>query len=720
VTADSARDMLDWAIAQSPVNIALADTQMRQLRLNASFCRSLGLPDEAAGLGRPLSDLVSGPQVESAEAAARAVARTGKKALWRGVAQMPGETDHHAVEISLSPVRDPAGQVRGVLAVVFDMTDQHRARERLALVNEATSAIGSTLDMTRTAEELVEVAVPRLADFATVDLLGSVFRGDEPTSEPFEFTAPFRRLACGSVLDGAPEAQVRPGDESAIPGHTPTIGRLTRGLLVQHDELRAAIGQWAKHDGERAEHVAGYGFHSLMIVPLRARGATLGIACFVRHQRPEPFEDDDLVLAEEIVARAAVCIDNARRYSRERATALTLQRSLLPQRLPGQAAVQVATRYLPAGTGVAVGGDWFDVIRLSGSRVGLVVGDVTGHGIRAAATMGRLRTAVRTLADIDLEPGELLSRLDDVVARIADEEALPQGGEGATDLSATCLYAVYDPVSRCCSLARAGHPPPAVVAPDGTAEFLDLPAGPPLGLGGLPFEEAEIQLAEGSLLVLYTDGLIESRQRDIDAGLTAMRKVLAVADADADANTDPGTGDGDGDGDRAPGSPHAPPPLEAVCDSLVEALLPERAEDDAALLVARTRALPAAQVASWDLPPEPAVVAGVRARAARQLAAWGLEEMSFTTELIVSELLTNAIRHAEPPIRVRMILDGELSCEVSDGSSTAPHLRRADRYDEGGRGLLLVAQLADRWGSRLTATGKTIWSQQPLPPGRAA
>ncbi|HEY2288401.1 MAG TPA: SpoIIE family protein phosphatase [Streptosporangiaceae bacterium] len=701
--------MLDWAIAQSPVNIALADTQMRQLRLNASFCRSLGLPDEAAGLGRPLSDLVSGPEVESAEAAAREVARTGKKALWRGIARMPGNADDHEVEISLSPVRDPEGRVKGVLAVVFDMTDQHRARQRLALVNEASSVIGGTLDMTRTAEELVEVAVPRLADFVTVDLLASVFRGDEPTPEPFEFTAPFRRLACGSVLDGSPEAQVRPGQESAIPGQSPTIGRLTRGLLVQRAELRAAMGKWAEHDGARAEHAAGFGFHSLMIVPLRARGATLGIACFIRHQRPEPFEDDDLVLAEEIVARAAVCIDNARRYSRERATALTLQRSLLPQRLPGQAAVQVATRYLPAGSGVAVGGDWFDVIRLSGSRVGLVVGDVTGHGIRAAATMGRLRTAVRTLADIDLEPGELLSRLDDVVARIADEEALPQGGEGATDLSATCLYAVYDPVTRCCSLARAGHPPPAVVAPDGTARFLDLPAGPPLGLGGLPFEEAEIQLAEGSLLVLYTDGLIESRQRDIDAGLTAMREVLA----------DTGAGGG------APGSapappPAAPPPLEAVCDRLVDALLPEPAEDDAALLVARTRALPATHVASWDLPPEPAVVAGVRARAANQLAAWGLAEMSFTTELIVSELLTNAIRHAEPPIRVRMILDGELSCEVSDGSSTAPHLRRADRFDEGGRGLLLVAQLAERWGSRLTATGKTIWSQQPLPPDRAA
>jgi serine phosphatase RsbU (regulator of sigma subunit)/anti-sigma regulatory factor (Ser/Thr protein kinase) len=485
---------------------------------------------------------------------------------------------------------------------------------------------------------------------------------------------------------------------SAIPGHSPAVGRLTSGVIVKCGDLQRAIGRWSEHDQDRAAHTAGYGFHSLMLVPLRARGATLGIAVFVRHRRPEPFEQDDLVLAEEIVARAAVCIDNARRYTRERATALTLQRSLLPRSLPRQAAVQVASRYLPAGTGVAVGGDWFDVIRLSGSRVGLVVGDVTGHGIRAAATMGQLRTAVRTLADIDLEPGELLTRLDDVVARLADEEGLPPDGDGITDLSATCLYAVYDPVTRRCSLARAGHPPPAVVTPDGTAEFLDLPANPPLGLGGLPFEEAETELPEGSLLVLYTDGLIESRQRDIDTGLTAMRKVLR----------DVRVGAG--------GPPHPAPSLESICDSLVDALLPERAEDDAALLVARTRALPADRIASWDLPAEPAVVAGARARAAGQLAAWGLEQLTFTTELIVSELLTNAIRHAQPPIQVRMILDDALSCEVSDGSSTAPHLRRAGGYDEGGRGLLLVASLAERWGSRPTRTGKTIWARQPLPP----
>jgi PAS domain S-box-containing protein len=692
------REMLDWAITQTPVNIALLDTQMRQLRLNTSMCRVLGLGDEAAGLGLPLTEMVSSARTESIVAAARTVARTGKPTVWRGVNGLPGESRDHAVEINLSPVRDPAGRVRGVLVVAFDMTEQYLARERLALVNEASTRIGTTLDMTRTAEELVEVAIPGLADFSTIDLLDSVFRGDEPTPEPFDFGVPFRRMACGSVLDGAPEALVRPGQVSAIPGHSPAVGRLTSGVIVKHGDLRRAIDRWSVHDRDRAGHTAGFGFHSLMMVPLRARGATLGIAVFVRHRRPEPFEDDDLVLAEEIVARAAVCIDNARRYTRERATALTLQRSLLPRCLPRQAAVQVATRYLPAGTGVAVGGDWFDVIQLSGSRVALVVGDVTGHGIHAAATMGQLRTAVRTLADIDLEPGELLTRLDDVVTRLADEEGLPPGGAGSTDLSATCLYAVYDPVTRRCSLARAGHPPPAVVSPDGTAEFLDLPANPPLGLGGLPFEEAETELPEGSLLVLYTDGLIESRQRDIDTGLTAMRKVLR-------------------DVGVRPGDPAlAAPSLEAVCDSLVDALLPERAEDDAALLVARTRALPADRIACWDLPAEPAVVAGARTRAAGQLAAWGLEQMTFTTELIISELLTNAIRHAQPPIQVRMILDDALSCEVSDASSTAPHLRRAGRYDEGGRGLLLVASLAERWGSRPTRTGKTIWAQQPLPP----
>jgi PAS domain S-box-containing protein len=690
------REMLDWAIAQASVNVALLDTQMRQLRLNPSICRVLGLDEEADGLGLRLTDLIANPAAESCIEAARTVARTGQPAIWRGVNKLPGEPRVHVREVNLSPVKDPAGQVRGVLVMSFDVTEQHLARERLALVNDASTRIGTTLDVTRTAEELVDVAVPGLADFATVDLLDSVFHGEEPASDPLGFDVPLRRMACGSVLDGSPETLTRPGQMPVYPSDLPIGRQLTHSLLIDYDELRRTRAKRGNHGPVGASRAARYCFHSAMVVPMRARGATLGIATFVRHRRPEPFQDDDLVLAEEIVARAAVCMDNARRYSREHATALTLQRSLLPQHLPGHAAVQIATRYLPAGARVAVGGDWFDVIQLSGSRVGLVVGDVAGHGIHAAATMGRLRTAVRTLAEIDLEPGELLTRLDDVVTRLADEEALPAGGESSADINATCLYAVYDPVSRCCSLARAGHPPPAIVRPGCPAEFLDLPAGPPLGVGGLPFEEAEVVLPEDSLLVLYTDGMLETRQRDIDTGLTAMRKVLNDVHP------------------RPDGPAHATPSLEAICDTLVGALHSEGAEDDAALLIARTRALAPDRVASWDLPADPAVVAGARAQAADQVAAWGLEEATFTTELVVSELLTNAIRHAAPPIQLRMILDDGLSCEVSDGSSSAPHLRRADRNDEGGRGLLLVSQLTERWGSRHTRTGKTIWAQQPL------
>jgi serine phosphatase RsbU (regulator of sigma subunit) len=702
------REMLDWAVTQSPVNVALLDLQMRQVRLNTAMCGVLGLDNEAAGLGLRLTDLVSTPEAEAVVAAAREVARTGEPAVWTGFGQGPGEAQEQVWKATISPVKDPSGQVHGVLVVTLDVSEQHWGQWRRALVNEASTRIGSTLDVTRTTEELIEVAVPALADFATVDLLDSVLRGDEPSSGPVAGTIPIRRMACGSVLDGIPEAVVQPGQVSSYPEHSVTADCLVSGRAVNYRVAERSVAEWADRDPVRAARVIQHGFHSVMVVPVRARGVILGIVAFVRHQRLVPFSEDDLVVAEEIVARAAICIDNARRYTREHATALTLQHTLLPRQLPAQAAVQVATRYLPACWGDAAGGDWFDVIRLSGSRVGLVVGDVVGHGIRAAATMGQLRTAVRTLADIDLEPEELLTRLDDVVTRLVAEEG--PDSDSTPDLTATCLYAIYDPVSRSCTLARAGHPLPAIVGPDGTAEFLDLPAGPPLGLGGLPFEERQVVLPEGSLLVLYTDGLIESRQRDIGTGLNEMSKVLSEVHL------------------RLDGPPHAAPSLESICDNLVEALLPEQAEDDAALLVARTLALAADRTVSWDLPAVPAIVAEARAMAAAQLVVWGLEEITFTTELVVSELVTNAIRHAQPPIQLRMILDGGLSCEVSDGSSTAPHLRRADRYDEGGRGLLLVAQLSERWGSRHTRTGKTIWAQQALPqaagllgpePGRA-
>jgi anti-sigma regulatory factor (Ser/Thr protein kinase) len=260
-------------------------------------------------------------------------------------------------------------------------------------------------------------------------------------------------------------------------------------------------------------------------------------------------------------------------------------------------------------------------------------------------------------------------------------------GNGSGDIGATCLYAVYDPVSRNCAIARAGHPLPAIVTPDGKAGFLDLPAGPPLGLGGLPFESAEFELAEGTLLVLYTDGLIESREHDIDVGMEHLRRTLA----------------------RPAGT------LEGTCDKILSSLLPGRPVDDVALLVARTRVLDESRVATWNVPSDPAMVAHARKTATAQLTAWGLEEAVFVTELVVSELVTNAIRHAEAPVQLRLIHDRSLICEVSDGSSTAPHLRRAHTFDEGGRGLMLVAQLTERWGTRQTPSGKTIWTAQSIP-----
>ncbi len=689
------QELMDWAVAQCPLAVALLDVQMRYMRLNGALCRILGLRTEDEGLNLRLTDLTSAPEADSFLACARRVALTGKPDIWRGGLRLPGHQDYHVADVFISTVDGPDGQVRGVLAVGLDVTEQHLARERLALVEEANTRIGSTLDMTRTAEELVGVAVPRLADLAMVDLLDSVVRGDEPVTGRLHGTIPLRRMANGSVLDGVPEAVAQPGEVASYPAHSLVAECLEAGRTASYSGPGSNIAQWAV--GARAEQAASIVRHqlkSMMVVPIRARGATLGVAVFARHQRAEPFGHEDILLAEEIVTRAAVCLDNARRYSREHATALALQRSLLQQRQLEQSAVEVATRYLPAHSGVAVGGDWFDVIRLSGCRVGLVVGDVAGHGIHAAATMGRLRTAVQTLADVDLEPEELLTRLDDVVARLAAEQE-----DAAADLSATCLYAVYDPISRRCTMARAGHPVPALLTPGGTVTYLDLPAGPPLGVGGLPFEEAEVELPEGSLLVLYTDGLVESRQRDIDAGLESMRNVLSDVHQ------------------RRDGPAHGILSLGTICDRLVGTLLPEQAGagDDAALLVARTCALPADRIVCWDLPADPAVVAEARAGAARQLAAWGLEDITFTTELLVSELVTNAIRHAHQPIQLRIILDASLTCEVFDGSGSAPHLRRADRYDEGGRGLMLVARLAERWGTRHTSTGKVVWAQQPLP-----
>ncbi|MET9800254.1 SpoIIE family protein phosphatase [Streptomyces sp. NPDC006368] len=573
------------------------------------------------------------------------------------------------------------GEPAGSVVTLRDSTElraltgrAQAARDRLALLYEAGVRIGTTLDVVRTAQELADVAVPGLADAVTVDLLDAVIHGEEPGRAGGQV----RRAAVGGLREDLPLYPV--GELITFMPATPQVRALESGRPVLRRGLDRDEG-FRTQDARRAERVLAAGVHSLIAVPLRARGAVLGLATFWRAADSPAFDDEDVSVTEELAARAAVAIDNARRFTREHAMAVTLQRSLLPRGVPEQNALDVAWRYLPAQAGV--GGDWFDVIPLPGARVALVVGDVVGHGLHAAATMGRLRTAVHNFSALDLPPDELLGRLDELVARIDQDEGDDAGGI----TGATCLYAVYDPVTGSCTVARAGHFGPVVMRPDGTVDFPEVPVSPPLGLSGsLPFECAELHLPEGSRLVLHTDGLVEDRARDIDTGLEQLRTSLAAA------------------ADRTP---------DGICQAVIDTMLPDRAGDDIALLVARTHLLDPGKVADWDVPPDPAAVAPVRAQCGERLREWGLEEIGYSTELILSELITNAIRYGSPPIHVRLLLDRSLICEVSDASSTSPHLRRAATTDEGGRGLFLVAHLCHRWGTRYTPRGKVIWTEQP-------
>ncbi|MFF8834452.1 SpoIIE family protein phosphatase [Streptomyces sp. NPDC015130] len=648
----------------------------RLLLANDEARRLLGLSAEAER--RHVSELGLDPRtvelLTSGRAATDEVHRAGDRLL--AVSVRPTLTGG-ADSGSVMTMRDTTelAAVTGRAAV---------ARGRLQLLYEAGVRIGTTLEVVRTAEELAEVAVPRFADFATVELLEPVLRGEEPPADAGTMTE-MRRTAMSGLRPDQPLQPVGETIRFEVTG-APMAVALAAGHAVAQPELAAAEA-WRAQDPEGAAQALAYGMHSLLTVPLLARGVVLGMANFWRADTPEPFGDEDLSFAEELAARAAVAIDNARRFTREHAMAVTLQRSLLPRVLPDQSAVEVAYRYLPAKAGV--GGDWFDVIPLPGARVALVVGDVVGHGLHAAATMGRLRTAVHNFSTLDVPPDELLGHLDELTGRIDHRESEGPDAEGRRReegiTGATCLYAIYDPASGRCAVASAGHPGPALVGPDGKVEFPELAPGLPLGLGlgDAPFETTELVLPEGSKLVLFTDGLLEDRARDLDTGLTLLRSTLARRD-------------------RSP---------EQTCADVLATLLSSSPSDDIALLVAETRLLDRERIAEWEVVRDPSAVSPVRNAAAAKLSEWGLDGLAFTAELILSELITNAVRYGADPVRVRLLHDRTLICEVSDGSSTSPHLRHATTTDEGGRGLYLVAQYAERWGTRYGRRGKTIWAE---------
>ncbi|MER5428627.1 SpoIIE family protein phosphatase [Streptomyces sp. NPDC002588] len=675
------RSVLEQMVAGSPIGIAIVDTDLRYVWSNDALTRfGGGRPEQRLGLR--LADVQPGLDSVAVEEQMRRVLETGEPVVgYEHLGQVRAaphrETAHM---LSFTRLDDDHGNAMGVYYTVVDITDRHRARQRLALLDRAGRRIGRSLDIARTARELADVSVPGFADAVTVDLLEPVLRGAEPvTAQDPHGSLRLRRAGLRTARHtNAPDSR-DPAPTVLHPADSPPVRCLISGRPWSAERLDPDAEEWLPT-------VAGEsGPVSTLIVPVRARGATLGVTTFLRYRRREPFDADDLTLAEDLVSRAAVCVDNARRYTREREAALVLQRNLLPRRLPEQDAVEAAACYRPADELTGLGGDWYDLIPLSAARVALVVGEVPGHGIDAAAAMGRVRTAVHTLAALDLPPDEVLAHLDDLVGRMAREEG-PETGSRAR--GAGCVYVVYDPVDGRCAMAAAGHPAPAVVLPDGRVTFVDLPQGSPLGAGGPAFESVEVTLPEGSTLALHTDGLLaQGDEWAPDTDRTRLRQALER---------------------EAPG-------LDVRCRAVIDALVPARPHDDAALLMARTHRLSPDRVAEWELAADPAAVAEARKTASRRLAEWGLAELSFTTELVVSELVTNAIRYATGPIRLRLIRERTLVCEVFDGGATAPHPRHPRTTDEGGRGLLLVSQVTQRWGTRFLPEGKIIWAEQPLP-----
>ncbi|MEU2113889.1 SpoIIE family protein phosphatase [Streptomyces sp. NPDC019507] len=677
--------LVEALFTQSPVGLVVVDTDLRIVRINTASEGMRGASVQHL-LGRPFTEVLSMSDPGAVEAMIRGVLNSGMPVHDRLVkGRPPAEVRRdHIYSVSAFRLRDSGGQVRGVAASVVDVTGRERHRARASVRNAARHGIGRSLDVITTCRELVDVAVPEFADIAVVDVLDTVVRGEEPPLGPLFGNEPMRRTAFTSGRGDSPAYPV--GALSRFPFPTPYTQSLNdlEPRLVTLDKTTA----WLAADPERGHAIRKAGAHCLIVAPLVLRGAVLGIAGFYRSTQPEPFDADDLVLAVELAARTALCLDNARRYTREHTIALTLQRHLLPPGPTSQTAAEIAHSHGPA----EAGGGWFDAIPLSSARTALIVGDVAGHGIHTATTMGQLRTAIHALAALDLDPDDLLARLNDTVIRLARERATLPPADPLRDqpVRATCVYAVYDPLTGACTLARSGHPAPVLAHPDGTTEIVDVPAGPPLGdegAEGAPFAAARLQLDPGSILALFTNGFLGADRARGETALDRLRQVLAQPERD----------------------------LGDLRDEAVYALQPAPdTGDDAILLLARTRMLTEDQVAAWTVPHRPEAVATARASAVRQLQEWGLAEDFLTTELVVSELVTNAIRHGAPPVHLRLIKNHTLTCEVSDTSPAAPHLRHARTVDEGGRGLFIVAQLTQHWGTRYTPQGKTIWTEQAL------
>ncbi|MGW3114201.1 SpoIIE family protein phosphatase [Streptomyces sp. NPDC001091] len=677
--------MLDALFSDSPRPLYVLDGALRLVGFNDAAADFGALPLDGS-LGRPLEQWATGLHHRPVEAMLREVLATGEprrdvEVAGRGTPEAPDRV----LALSAFRLRDAADGMPGVALSVVDATDRHRARIRLSVLREASARIGTSLDTVRTAQELADISVPDLADTVVIDVLDAVLRGDVPDVGSLGHDLLLRCAGYRSVhaANGHRAVEVGCVLEPGLTSRYKEVLTERRPVLITgHD---APGDDHAGGPAPRTGHEVAQenGAHSKMAVPLEARGGVLGLARFYRGRGAAPFTEDDLRLATELSRHTALCLDNARLYTRERSVARILQLSLRPAHVPGHSAVTTAHSYLPSSTS----GDWFDIIPLSGARVALVVGEPPTRGIRAAVTMGGLRAAIGALASLDLPPEELLERLHDLVGRLDSEESRhPDESLDSLRAGTCCLYAVYDPVARRCTVASAGHPPPAVARPGEPVTFAHVPVGPALGRGAPRYHAARFDVPAGTLMVLCNPVLLRDASPDSADQLARLTQALRPQDR----------------------------PLPDICHDLLHDLAPHHPADDGVLLVARTLTLGADKVASWSLPNEPQAVSLARERTDDRLGHWHLPDLAFTAALVVSELVTNAVRYSEGPIRLRLVRDQGLIIEVTDDSSTAPQLRQADDDDEHGRGLTITSQLTERWGTRREHRGKTIWAELAL------
>jgi hypothetical protein len=553
---------------------------------------------------------------------------------------------------------------------------------RRQMLDDTFTRIGDTLDIDHLARELIDALVPHFCNAGDLLLLESLIGDDELPSHGPDGSLPLRRIALlHDLKDPAWEAAFPTGEILRFPSPSPYFRCMDTGAPVLETTISESQASKIARAWRRRPVAKLLSGASMLMLPLIARGTMLGFFACTRQEGFRRFDAYDVEIGMDFASRAAIFIDNARRYSREHATALTLQRSMLPTGLSYPSSMEVKHRYLPGSKLIEVGGDWYESIALPGGRVALVVGDVAGHGVRAAVTMGRLRTAIHTLAMLELAPAESLQQLDELMHTLGERE--PH--------FATCAYAVYDAVSGECEVAVAGHLPPLLVHPDGSNELLDVPPAPPLGIGDGEVESRLFKIEDGSLFVLYTDGLVENKGQDISDGLARLRGIFG------------------------PGSPTRP--LEDLCKATLDGVYSDHQRDDIAVLIARLERLPEDRYASWTFAPKLTSVREARSVIAEPMKRWELEDLIPTTELLVSELVTNAVKYSRGDVTLRLVNEKALVCEVLDNSGALPRLRQANSDDENGRGLQVVRQLSQRWGARRTTAGKVVWCEQPLPGG---